>query len=70
MLKIGDKVRCKPNFDRSDDSGGYGYYDGLEFTIEKIDNKNIAWSTGIPNGGGIYLRALELVNSELQYEIC
>mgnify|MGYP000896336598 CR=1 FL=1 len=70
MFKVGDKVRCismkrfPPKLLTSEDrrSGGYGYGEGLVFTVPDITpcyDTAILW--GGKGGGGVYSFAVEHV---------
>jgi hypothetical protein len=37
MIKVGDRVICKPGFNREENSGGSGYKENRIFTVVKID---------------------------------
>jgi len=65
-FKVGDKVRCKPGYNKGvpnldhPTKGGGGYEPGEEFVIRRIDkngNRYVAWDVS----SGVYTRALELV---------
>jgi len=67
-FKVGDKLRCKPGFNknhnnwRDSTSGGAGYREGKIITVQSIYGASedpIVWPT---EGEGIFQQALELVN--------
>lgn len=61
MFKVGDRVKCKPGFSKTEDSGGAGYVTGREFIIGDITNPShgraILWPLYSENG--IYAEACE-----------
>lgn len=58
-FKVGDKVRCKPGFTKSEQGGGAGYQEGKEFKIGHIwgIKDDIAAKDNLSKG--VYFRALE-----------
>ncbi len=80
-FKVGDRVRCKPGFKRSDsdgykesndNAGGSGYDPGLVFTISTIRNttdRGIPCYFGGRNGNGVYEVMLELESDNQNYDI-
>jgi len=66
MFKSGDRVRCKPGYDTTEESGGAGYVEGKEFIVGFITNGDenpILW---INDGEcGIYAEACQLVPFEV-----
>jgi hypothetical protein len=66
MFKAGDRVRCKPGYTTSEDSGGMGYVEGKEFIIGYITNpyeNPILWVDNVTNG--VYAEACEIVHNQV-----
>ena len=70
-FKVGDKVRCKPGYNKGDgrkvNKGGHGYKEGLVVEIGQIERMTHGiLVVTVGDGHGIWTRALELVEAKVE----
>ena len=65
-FKVGDKLRCKPGYNKDD--GGSGYKSNRIFTVKSIDDYNddstVYWPLS-GHGHGIHQIAVEFAESKI-----